>query len=128
MILFNISWPLTDNDAVAEWYQSLHPAVIWAIETVLTASDSEGIAVGVCGEMAGSCFYVPLLLGLGARQLSVNINSITQVRHLIAGISATDAAALVKSVRGLTTADEIETKLREYYLEHWTHLFPPGHL
>jgi phosphoenolpyruvate-protein kinase (PTS system EI component) len=76
--------------------------------------------------MAGSAFYVPLLIGLGARELSMNINSITQVRHLIAGISSNEAAELVARVRSGSTADEIESGLREYYIEHWSHLFPPG--
>jgi phosphoenolpyruvate-protein kinase (PTS system EI component) len=115
-----------DNDAVADWYQTLHPAVIEAISTVLNAAATAGIPVGVCGEMAGSAFYVPLLIGLGARELSMNINSITQVRHLIAGISSNEAAELVARVRSGSTADEIESGLREYYIEHWSHLFPPG--
>ena len=117
-----------DNDAVAEWYQSLHPAVITSIASVINAADEAGIPVSVCGEMAGSPFYVPVLIGLGAHELSINPNSITQVRNLVSGISAKEAAVLVARVREMETAREIETTLREYYIEHWHELFPPGHL
>jgi phosphotransferase system enzyme I (PtsI) len=115
-----------DNDAVAEWYQTLHPAVIRAVGEVIAAAQGADIPVTVCGEMAGSPFYVPVLLGLGARDLSMNVNSIQPVRQLIAGISISDTITLVKQISMLGTADEIENCLREYYLENWSSLFMSG--
>lgn len=115
-----------DNDAVAEWYQTLHPAVIRAIAEVIVAANKACIPVTVCGEMAGSPFYVPVLLGVGVRALSMNVNSIQPVRHLIAGFSICDAIELVGKIKVLGTADEIESFLREYYLRNWSSLFQPG--
>ncbi|MFN0279727.1 MAG: phosphoenolpyruvate--protein phosphotransferase [Pyrinomonadaceae bacterium] len=115
-----------DNDAVADWYQTLHPAVIKAIGDVLSASLDAGIRVIVCGEMAGSPFYVPVLIGLGARELSMNVNSIQPVRQLLSGISVNDTIALVEKIKTFHTADEIETCLREHYLKNWKDLFPTG--
>ena len=117
-----------DNDAVHDWYQTLHPAVIRAIGEVISAAEVAGVPLTVCGEMAGSPFYVPILLGLGARDLSMNINSIEPVRRLIAGISVDDAVTLVQNIRTLTTTEQIETYLREYYLKNWRALFPTGFL
>jgi phosphotransferase system enzyme I (PtsI) len=115
-----------DNDAVADWYETLHPAVIQAVSLVLDAAEFAHIPVTVCGEMAGSPFYVPLLLGLGARELSMNVNSIHRVRRLIAGISVKDCRSLVDVVRSHETATETESYLRLYYRQNWSHLFPPG--
>ncbi|CAN5380898.1 phosphoenolpyruvate--protein phosphotransferase [soil metagenome] len=115
-----------DNDMVAGWYQTLNPAVLSAIKIVLEAAAYAGISTTVCGEMAGSPFYVPVLIGLGARDLSINANSIRPVIKLISGISAGDAAALVNSLKSCETAGETELKLREYYQENWDSLFPPG--
>lgn len=117
-----------DNDAVADWYQTLHPAVISAIASVIDAANKAGKPIIVCGEMAGSPFYVPVLIGLGAHDLSVNPNSIAQVRELVSGISAAEAGDLVDRIRNLETTEEIEDALRVHYLEHWRDLFPPGHL
>ena len=114
-----------DNDAVAEWYQTLHPAVIRAIGDVLSAAQNAGIPVTVCGEMAGSPFYIPVLLGLGARELSMNVNSIQPIRQLLSGISVSDAIALVENIKTLVTAETIESHLREYYIENWSSLFQP---
>ena len=115
-----------DNDSVADLYQTLHPAVIRAIREVLDAAKSVGIDVAVCGEMAGSAFYVPVLIGLGARELSMNVNSIQQIRHLINGIMVKDADMLVGTIASSQTADETESLLGEFYRDNWTSLFPPG--
>lgn len=115
-----------DNDAVADWYQTLHPGVIRAIRDVLAAASLERIPVSICGEMAGSPFYVPLLIGLGARELSMNVNSIRHVRHLISGLGVKETEQLAGSITDLETAVEIEDRLREYYLANWSALFPAG--
>ena len=115
-----------DNEAVADWYQTLHPAVIRAIRDVISVGNSAGIPVVICGEIAGSAFYVPLLIGLGARELSMNVISIQQIRHLLSGITLNAAVQLVESIQLCETAEQIETILRDYYLQNWSHLFPRG--
>ncbi len=115
-----------DNHLVADWYQTLHPAVIRAIAAVLSAAREGGIPVLVCGEMAGSAFYVPLLIGLGARELSMNASSIGQIQDLVSGITLSEAEELVAGIEKLETSEEIERYLRRHYREHWNSLFPPG--
>jgi phosphotransferase system enzyme I (PtsI) len=115
-----------DNELVSEWYQTLHPAVIRAIKTVVAAANNASKPLTVCGEMAGSPFYVPLLVGLGVRELSMSVNSIVPVRKLIAGVRHADAAELAAKVEASTTADKAEAVLRLHYLEHWSDLFPAG--
>lgn len=117
-----------DNEAVHDWYQTLHPAVIRAISEVNSAAENARIPLTVCGEMAGSPFYVPVLVGLGVREFSMNVNSIRSISKLLSGISVNDAVALVESIEPLLTAEQIESHLRDHYLKHWAHLFPSGFL
>jgi len=112
-----------DNEAVAEWFRTLHPAVLRAIKTVLKAGEKFGIPVVVCGEMAGSYFYVPILIGLGASELSMNVNSIPRVRKIISGIALEEVNEIVKKLEKCTTADEIENLVGESFLEKWSHLY-----
>ena len=114
-----------DNESVAEWYQTLHPAVIKAVQFVLNAADEANIPAVVCGEMAGSPFYTPLLIGLGARDLSMNLHSIEAVRRLIGGISYGETLRLVEMVKTAETAPEIQFMLLGFYRERWPDLFPP---
>lgn len=114
-----------DNESVAEWYQTLHPAVLRAIRMVLESAQIASIPAVVCGEMAGSPFYTPLLIGLGARDFSMNLHSIAQIRKVIAGISVSEAKELTGLVENLETASEIEQFLLKYYRENWQDLFSP---
>jgi len=115
-----------DNDAIAGAYKSLHPAVLRAIQTVISAGKEAEIPVVVCGEMAGSPFYVPVLLGLGATELSMNLNSIRPVRHLITGVSVEECQRLVGGAMSSKTAAEIESHLIDHYQTYWEELFPVG--
>lgn len=113
-----------DNESVADWYQTLHPAVISAVKYVLDAADEAKIPASICGEMAGSPFYTPLLIGLGARDLSMNLQSIAAVRNLISGISKNDTLKLAETIKRAETAFEIEEMLLSFYREEWSELFP----
>jgi phosphotransferase system enzyme I (PtsI) len=115
-----------DNEAIGNLYQSLHPSVIRAISEVIAAADRSQIPIMICGEMAGSAFYVPLLIGLGAREISMNVNSVAPIRRLISGITVSACKGLVESLVDRETADQNETLLRSFYLENWAELFPYG--
>ena len=117
-----------DNERVADWYQTLNPAVLRAIREVVNAGREAAIPVTVCGEMAGSLFYIPLLIGLGVRNLSMSANSIAAARGLIAGISTADAESIAYQVSTGRTAAEVDSALRGLYLQHWGRLFPQGFL
>jgi phosphoenolpyruvate-protein phosphotransferase (PTS system enzyme I) len=115
-----------DNGAAADFYETLNPAVLSSIRQVIAQADVAGRPTIVCGEVAGSPFYIPLLLGLGARHLSLNVNSIHAVRKVIAGVNASEARSLADYLVSLNTAREVETELRTYYLREWPDLFPDG--
>ncbi|MEJ7846731.1 MAG: phosphoenolpyruvate--protein phosphotransferase [Pyrinomonadaceae bacterium] len=117
-----------DNEAVSGWFRTLHPAVIRAVRTVISAGAEAGKPVIVCGEMAGSPYYAPILIGLGATCLSMNVNSIAKVRSIISGIAFEETRALIKNIEYCLTVEHIEESFHEYVLKHWSHLFPAGFL
>ncbi len=113
-----------DNESIADNYQTLHPAVIRSVKIVLDAANAAEIPAVVCGEMAGSPFYTPLLLGLGATNLSMNLHSIAGVQRLISEISFSETSELVESIKSSETAADVEAKLLLFYRERWPDLFP----
>jgi len=114
-----------DNEAVADWFRTLHPAVLRAIKTVLDAAEKNDIPLTVCGEMAGSPLYAPILVGLGATDLSMNVNSILRVRRIISGIAFEEAEEIVKKLEICKTSDEVEEFVRNSFQAKWSHLFSP---
>ena len=113
-----------DNEAVADWFRTLHPAVLRSIKIVVAAADAADIPVIVCGEMAGSPIYVPILIGLGVTELSMNIKSIPRVKKIITGIAFEEADEIVKKLQKCTTPDETENSIESLYAAKWSHLFP----
>ncbi len=114
-----------DNESVAGWFRSLHPAVLRAIATVTAAATRAGKPLTVCGEMAGSPFYIPLLVGLGATELSMNVNSLLRVRKVISGLAYAEAAELARETGKCRSANEIEAVLERHIAEKWSHVILP---
>ena len=116
------------NDEVADWFRTLHPAVLHSIDQSLKAGRRAGIPVIVCGEMASTPAYVVLLVGLGATDLSMTPSSIPRVRRAIAGIDAASARSIVEDCLNCDTADEVEGLVRERFAQRWPELFDSTNL
>lgn len=67
------------NYRVASMFRSTHPGVIRLIHQTIAA----GIPTAICGEMGGDITLVPLLVGLGATELSVGAHLLPLIRFAI---------------------------------------------
>ncbi len=112
-----------DNESVAGWFRTLHPAVLSSLKMVIEAANLASKPLVICGEMAGSPFYIPILIGLGATELSMNVNSIMRVRRIVSGIAHEEARELASLISVCTTADEVEHTVEEFIGQRWSHLF-----
>lgn len=64
------------DDEVTYLFDPLHPAILRLIQMVIDAGRRWDIPVSMCGEMAGEAKHIPLLLGLGLREFSMQPGSI----------------------------------------------------
>jgi phosphoenolpyruvate-protein phosphotransferase (PTS system enzyme I) len=112
-----------DNEAVEDWFRSLHPAVLRCLKKVLDTANKANIPTLICGEMAGSPVYSAVLIGLGANNLSMNVHSIPRVRNIISQIAFEEAQKTANELLLCKSADEVEKKVRERFLENWKHIF-----
>ncbi|HEX8846663.1 MAG TPA: phosphoenolpyruvate--protein phosphotransferase [Pyrinomonadaceae bacterium] len=116
------------NEGVADWFRSLHPAVLQSIHRTLDAARKAFIPAVVCGEMASTPAYVAVLIGLGATDLSMTASSIPRVRHTIEGIKFADAQEIARECLECETANDVEELVRVRFSEKWPQLFPPKSL
>jgi phosphotransferase system enzyme I (PtsI) len=116
------------NEGVADWFRSLHPAVLQSIARTLSAAHDAGIPASVCGEMAATPVYAAMLLGLGAVDFSMTSSSIPRVRRVLSGITARDAREIATECLDRATADEVEDLVRTRFAALWPQLFPPKSL
>ena len=86
------------DDEVNYLYDPAHPAVLRLIKEVVLAGASEGVPVSMCGEMAGDARFIPLLLGLGLRELSMQPAAILDAREQIRGLDTSRLAPTVLSL------------------------------
>jgi phosphotransferase system enzyme I (PtsI) len=116
------------NEEVADWFRSLHPAVLQSIQRTLSAARDASIPAMVCGEMASTPAYVVVLIGLGATELSMTPSSIPRVRRTIKAVKYEDARELALLCLECETADEVEELVRVRFSKKWPLLFPPKSL
>jgi len=69
----------------------------------------------MCGEMAADPINLPILLGLGIDELSMNPQSIPAVKSMIRALKVEDARAFMKDVFKQNTASGVEELIRETY-------------
>ncbi len=100
------------NEHVSYLYEPLHPAVLRLIKQVVDCGHNGGIKVGMCGEMAGEPLHIPILLGLGLDELSMNALSVLQVKKVIRSITHEESRQLLDHVMGLATASEIRSFMK----------------
>lgn len=101
------------NEHVAYLYEPLHPAVLQVLQLVSRAAAEGGIAVGICGEMAGDPLYSLVLLGLGFRDLSMNSSCMPRVKRVIRNVRHSDAVELTARLLLLGTGREVLSCLEE---------------
>lgn len=100
------------NEHLANLYEPLHPAVLRSLKMVVDAAHKAGIDACMCGEMAGEAEYLPILLGLGFDELSMNAISIPRVKSILRRCSFAEAEEIVAKALTFTTATEIDTFLK----------------
>lgn len=83
------------NTDVSEIADSLDPAVLQLIRRVVDDAP-EGVEVGVCGDLASQVEAVPLLVGLGIRELSVTGPMIPRIKQAIRRTTTDDATRLAE--------------------------------
>jgi phosphotransferase system enzyme I (PtsI) len=100
------------NEKVAYLYDTLHPAVLRLIRQVIEAAHGAGKWVGMCGEMASDLEAIPLLLGLGLDEFSMNAPVIPVAKELLASLTLSQAQDIAQEALAKSGADEIRAYLR----------------
>jgi phosphotransferase system enzyme I (PtsI) len=89
-----------------------HPAFLKMLKGVIAACEHSNTHLTVCGEMASDPAGCCLLAALGATNLSVQPDSVHQVRLAISKCNVTALRAVLPELFALEGADEVEQKLQ----------------
>lgn len=100
------------NEKVSDLYLPHHPAVLRALRTVAVAGTRYGCEVCVCGDMAHEIRYLPFLMGIGIRAVSVDGCFIGAIKSFIAGCSLGDAQRYAERLLSVASIVEVEEVLQ----------------
>ena len=100
------------NAKVSGLFQPLHPAVLRLIRQTIDAGHAKGKWVGMCGELAGMTKAIPILLGFGLDEFSMNPRAIPEAKNLIAKLTDDKVREIAGHAMSFGTAAEIENYMK----------------
>ncbi|MBI9091138.1 MAG: phosphoenolpyruvate--protein phosphotransferase [Desulfobacterium sp.] len=103
------------NRQVAHLYHPFNPAVIRLVKMIMDAAKKTGVDVVMCGEMAGDPINIPVLMGLGLQELSMNPGSIPIVKQVLRKIDSADTEKLVEQILKMRSVAEISDLVKARY-------------
>ena len=103
------------NEKIANLYSQYHPAVIKLIKMAIDGAHKEGIFCGMCGEVASDSKMIPLLIGMGLDEFSMNSNKILQTRKLIGNLDKKQCEKLIEKVGNLESSSDIIKELKNFF-------------
>jgi phosphocarrier protein FPr len=99
------------NGSVSALSDALDPAVLQLIDRVCTAARGS-VDVAVCGEAGSDELAVPVLVGLGVRELSVGPQAVPAVKAQVRSLDVDRCEALARQVLSLPAAGAVRDAVR----------------
>jgi phosphotransferase system enzyme I (PtsI) len=94
-------------------YDPLEPVVLRLISLAAEAAKAANIPISICGELASRPQVVPLLLGLGIRELSMHGNAIPVVKRKIRAHKLSTCENVATAALAADSADRVREILAE---------------
>lgn len=107
------------NYRVASMFRPTHPGVIRLMHHTIGA----GIPTAICGEMGGDITLLPLLVGLGATELSVGTHLLPLVRFGIRHLNYAECQAMAEKALQAGDSYTIRALSKEVALRSYPSLF-----
>jgi phosphoenolpyruvate-protein kinase (PTS system EI component) len=103
------------NAQVCELASGFRPAVLRLIKQVIDASHAEEKWTGLCGELAGEPLAIPILLGLGLDEFSMNPPQIPIAKQLIRTLSLKETKTVAEKALQLEDDEQVKALVIEHF-------------
>ena len=101
------------NADVAALVTGFQPAVLRLVRDTIEAAHGGGIWVGLCGELAGEPLAIPILLGLGLDEFSMNPPAIPLAKQIIRQLTVDEAREVAREALRAESPEAVEELVRE---------------
>lgn len=101
------------NAQVAPLASGFHPAVLRLVRDVIAAAHAQGKWVGLCGELAGEPLAIPILLGLGLDEFSMNPPVIPLAKQIIRALTLEETREVARAALELDSPEAVQSLVGE---------------
>lgn len=101
------------NADVASLVTGFQPAVLRLVRDTVVAAHEGGIWVGLCGELAGEPLAIPILLGLGLDEFSMNPPAIPIAKQVIRQLTLEVARQVAQEALELDSPEGVKALVRD---------------
>ncbi len=101
------------NELVSTLYSSVDPAVLRLIRTVIQDAHKSKVDLSICGEMASEPAHIMLLLGMGARTLSLAPPMIPEIKQIIRSVTMEECNKIARHTLAMNSERQISNYLRD---------------
>jgi phosphocarrier protein FPr/phosphocarrier protein len=102
------------HSELAHRIDALHPAVLALIARAAAAGNEANKLVAVCGGLASEAAAVPILLGLGVRELSVVATLVPRIKAIVRGLRLDACRALAQRALDQSMAEDVRALANEF--------------
>lgn len=107
------------NEQLAYLYQPMNPAILRLIKSIIEAGRANDTTVAMCGEMAGDRLAIPLLVGMGLDQYSMNSGAVLAARSEIRQLHVRECQQLLNSVLTDCVDDaQVKKRVQQWLEQH----------
>ena len=89
---------------LAPFVDGLHPAVLRLIDQAVKGASRSGKWVGICGGIGSDPQAIPILIGLGVKELSVSVSMIPAIKAQVRSLTLDHCQILASQALGLDSA------------------------
>lgn len=106
------------NPSVAKIANPLDPALLRLIKYTIDGAHKHGKRVGMCGELAGEPLAIPILLGMGLDEFSINPRQIPAAKALIRQLSMSDCQDVAEKALNQESAEKVVALSQKLIQKH----------
>jgi phosphoenolpyruvate-protein kinase (PTS system EI component)/YHS domain-containing protein len=103
----------SDDANISQSLRAQDPVALRMLKKLVEAASVAGKPLSICGEIASDMQLLPLLIGLGFQDLSVDIRLLPQVQESAAGLDVTACKKLARDCLKAKTSREVRTLLND---------------
>jgi phosphoenolpyruvate-protein phosphotransferase (PTS system enzyme I) len=117
--LFQYFFAASRDDAdTPEGCRAHDPAALQVLKHIVDSAARVRKPLSICGEIASDSQLIPLLVGLGFRDLSVDVRSLPKVRQILSNLDVASCEQLAESCLAAKDSREVRARLRCFAMTH----------